>query len=320
MTTFSENWQNSPRRPPQKGLGRFRYETPESEVRAASLSARRWWWEYLRLSKDYWLVCQTSSNRNSARTISEPLARIYQNFGNIYETTFEDWWRSTGGKLFQEQYGPPRVIEIDQDFSNLRQTKFGTVLIQVPLDLSRITVQRQISRILKQYEDRKPRSKLEISTSDFPIHPSKYRIHTLQTMHKAYCIHRELIEKPAAMLKLAQSPAERKLRKKEYEQRADLFTLGVHLGITVAAEKLRGDERQRAAQKNRVRASVSRYLRRAQMLISNVEYGRFPVFSSPTQFIERFTEHQKKRHLDLESEWWSLDLRSELNIDKTIAF
>ena len=89
MDYLHENRPFRPRRQPQKGLARFRYETPEGEVRAAAESVRRWWWEYLRLSKDYWLVCKTSSNRNNPRTTDERLARIFQKFGNIYNITFD---------------------------------------------------------------------------------------------------------------------------------------------------------------------------------------------------------------------------------------
>ena len=316
MEHLYENRPIRPRRQPQKGLARFRYETPEGEVRDAAESVRRWWWEYLRLSKDYWLVCKTSSNRNSPRTIDEGLARIFQKFGNIYDIAFEDWWRETGATLFQEQSGPPKVIEIAEDLSNLRDTRFGTVLLQVPLDLSRVTIQRQISRILKQYGEERPRSKLEISTSAFPIHPARYRMHILQAMHEAHCLHRELIDKPTALRKLAATNDERKEWKIRYEQRADLFRIGKLLKISPNNERLIGSEQEIRTKQNRMRASVSRYLRRAEQLIGNAEYGRFPVFENPRQVSERFTHHQKLRHVELESEWWSLDLTSALSGNK----
>lgn len=312
MDHLHENRPIRPRRQPQKGLTRFRYETPEGEVRDAAESVRRWWWEYLRLSKDYWLVCKTSSNRNSPRTIDEGLARIFQKFGNIYDITFEDWWRQTGAIVFQEQSGPPKVIEISEDLSNLRDTRFVTVLLQVPLDLSRVTIQRQISSILKQYGEKRPRSKLEISTSEFPIHPARYRMHILQAMHEAHCLHRELIDKPTALRKLAGSKDERKEWKQRYEQRADLFRIGKLLHISPSNEDLTGSEDQIRAKQNRMRASVSRYLRRAQQLIGNVESGRFPVFAT-ARTTERFSRHQQERHRELEAEWWSLDLNSTLS-------
>jgi len=241
------------------------------------------------------------------------LARIFQKFGNIYDITFEDWWRQTGATVFQEQSGPPKVVEITEDMSNLRETRFGTILLQVPLDLSRVTIQRQISRILKQYGEQRPRSKLEISTSEFPIHPARYRMHILQAMHEAHCLHRELIEKPAALRKLASTLDERKEWKLRYEQRADLFRIGKLLRISPNNEKLIGDEKTIKDKQNRMRASVSRYLRRAHQLISHVEYGRFPVFAKKRKQVERFSKTQKERHIELEAEWWSLDLNSTLS-------
>jgi hypothetical protein len=48
-------------------------------------------------------------------------------------------------------------------------------------------------------------------------------------------------------------------------------------------------------------ASVSRFLRRAEQLISNVEYGKFPVFSNHEKPELRFTARQLERHKELEA-------------------
>jgi len=86
--------------PPQKGLPRFRYRSLEAELADARVSVRRWWWEYLRLSKDYWLVCQTSRSRLRPETTDEGLANIYKKFGNVHDYTFDQWWLERGSRVF----------------------------------------------------------------------------------------------------------------------------------------------------------------------------------------------------------------------------
>ena len=40
------------------------YRNEADELRGALESTQRWWWEYLRLSKDYWWVCQQWTSPN----------------------------------------------------------------------------------------------------------------------------------------------------------------------------------------------------------------------------------------------------------------
>lgn len=305
--------------PPQKGLPRFRYRTAEAELADARQSVRRWWWEYLRLSKHYWLICQTTRNRLRPETADEGLTRIYKKFGNVHDCAFDEWWINRGSRVFREQHEPPKVKEIHPHPENIARVRERKILIEVPLALSRVTIQRQISRILKQYEDQRPNNRLEISRSDFPINPVRYRLHTLQAMHEVYCLHRELIDKPAALRTLARTLDERRDWKQQYEGRADLFRIGKLLHISRSNERLIGDESEIRAKQNRMRASVSRFLRRAEQLISNVEYGKFPVFSNHEKPAQRFTARQLDQHKELEAEWWSLNLTSELTGNRVEA-
>ena len=73
------------------------------------------------------------------------------------------------------------------------------------------------------------------------------------------------------------------------------------------------------ARQNRMRASVSRFMRRAEQLIGNVEYGKFPVFFNHEKPELRFTSRQLERHKELEKEWWALSLTSDLTGDRVEA-
>lgn len=307
------------RRMPQKGFPQFRYRSIEAEVEDARTSVRRWWWEYLRLSKDYWLICKTSPDRYRPQTTDDRVAQIFRAFGNVHEGTFDDWWRKIGSRRFEEKAGPPTVLELLPDRTHPHFDPSKVIRLEIPLTVSRRTIQRQVSQILKRYEDLRPRSRLETSRSEYPINPVRFRLHTLQVMHEVYCLHRELIAKPAALRNIAKTEDARREWKQHYEHRADLYRIGKLLRISPSNERLSGDEMEIRAKQNRMRASVSRYLRRADQLISNVEYGQFPVFKDIKKPESRFTKRQLAHQQELELEWWSLNLSSELSGEKVDA-
>ena len=45
-----------------KGSRRVTFKTEAEELQAALDSPQYWWWRYLRVSKDYWWVCQQNGN------------------------------------------------------------------------------------------------------------------------------------------------------------------------------------------------------------------------------------------------------------------
>lgn len=294
-------------RPVQKGMGQLYFRTMEEELAKARVSVRRWWWEYLRLSKDYWLICQTSSSLNNPRVADEKMRWIYRKFGDIFSVDFDTWYERTGSHIFREQEALPDVIEINNDFGNLTEARDGKILIEIPLSLSQATINKKINRILKKHIDERPTNKLEMSKSQFPINPVRYRLHTLQKMHEVWCLHRELIAKPIAL-----GEAE-----DQYETKADLFRIGKVLRLSPSNELLAEDVDLNHKRLNIMRATVSRYLNRANLLINNVEQGVFPVFKK-IQKKEIFTNKQRESHAELEKLWWDLDLTSDLSGSKVI--
>ena len=311
---------SSNRLAPQKGLRNFRYSTIEAEVIDARESVRRWWWEYLRLSKDYWLVCKTSQASGVVETTDKALRGIYLKFGNVHNYPFDKWWLSKGSKVFREQVDPPRVKEIlTSEGTYHAPLNRDKLILEVPIVLSRATIQKQISTIIERYKEQRPNNRLMISKSDFPINPVRYRLHTLQLMHEVYCLHRELITKPDALRSIAGTPDQRKEWQQKYEQRANLFRIGEILDISPSNTLVTGDITNDRTKKNRMRATVSRFLRRAEQLIRNVEYGKFPLFATAVRQERRFTKKQMASHIELEPEWWSLDLTSGLTGDKVAS-
>ena len=286
----------------QKGIGRLRSRTIEEELGYARTSVRRWWWEYLRLSKDYWLICQTSSSLNNPRTTDEGMRLLYRKFGDIYSVDFDTWYERTGSRIFREQVELPKVIEVADNLSNLAEGRDGKLLLEIPLSLSQAAINRQINRILKQHTSERPSNKLETSQSQFPINPVLYRIPALQKMHEVWCLHRELISKPVALGEAVD----------KYSAKGDLFRIGKVLRLSPANENPAEDPFIHHKRLNIMRATVSRYLGKANMLIGNVELGKFPVFKKAAP-VERFSKGQRESHIELEKLWWDVDLASTLS-------
>jgi hypothetical protein len=65
-----------------------------------------------------------------------------------------------------------------------------------------------------------------------------------------------------------------------------------------------------------MRVAVSRLLKRSELLIANVEVGTFPSYKPVEQTMPRFNARQLEQHKELESQWWQLNLISELSADK----
>lgn len=293
-----------------KGQRQVRFRSPEESLAVAKEGVHRWWWETLRLSKDYWLVCQTSKN-GRAETQDRELAKVYRAFGDIYDTSFEDWWIDRGSWVFREKDPFPKVQEVARHPRDRASHKYTNdrLWLDIPLKLSRRTIQRQIGRILDLYDEQRLSNRLEMSTSSFKLNPVQYRVHSLKKMHEVHTLHRELIEKPAA-LKAKQKNA-------GYEKRADLFRIGKLMRISPSNESLHGDIDEIFKRQNRMRASVSRLLKRTELLIANAEHGIFPSFK-PVKSGEtkRFNSRQLEMHKDLEDQWWSLNLTSKLSAGK----
>lgn len=287
----------------QKGIGRLKSSNIEEELKRAKTSVRRWWWEYLRLSKDYWLICQTTSSRMNPRTTDEVMVNLYRQFGDIYKTDFDTWYMETGSRIFMEQVALPEVEEIEDDLSNLMDLRDGRLLLDIPLSMTQRTINKQINRILKKHQSERPKNILETSKSQFPINPIKFRLLTLQRTHEVLCLHRELIDKPIAL----------GLAEDKYSTKADLFKIGKALKLSPSNEILTEEVDVRHQRINRMRATVGRYLTKGKLLLSNVERGKFPSYKPIKTKRELFSKRQKESHQELDTFWWDLDLSSQLS-------
>ncbi len=292
-----------------KGLPRRqqRHKKPDTSLLEAQTSVYRWWWEYLRLSKDYWLVCQTSE-RGAVKTDDQQLRRVYRAFGDIYSCTFEEWWLERGYRLFTEQEKFPKVVEVHRRPSERKRQSPAEdkIWVEVPLKLSRRTIQKQLGKLLDEYESSRLERRLMLSTADFKINPVQFGTHTLKKMHEVHALHRELIAKPQWMRK-------HKPEQLTANSKGDLFRIGKFLRLSPGNESLEGDPEVVRLRINRMRIAVSRIVKRSELIIANVEQGIFPNYKPAQLQKPKFTPRQLAQHKELEAQWWQLDLISELS-------
>lgn len=294
-----------------KGFSRLKFRSPEEALSEARTNERRWWWEYLRLSKDYWLVCQTSRD-GKVETQDRELARVYRRFGDVHQGSFDDWWFEHGTRIFREVEKFPTVKELPRAPRDRAEFKLRPdhIWVDIPLKLSRRTIQRKIGEILDQYESLRLSNRLELTTAEFQLQPAKFGVHALQKIHEVHSLHRELIAKPKALAGMPDGRA-------NLQQRTDLFRIGKALGVSPSNEALRGEPAEIHKRQNRMRVGVSRLLGKCDLLIANVERGLFPSYSPvPPPDRPRFNTRQLEMHKELEAQWWALDLQSELSAGK----
>lgn len=293
-----------------KGLRRLTYSKPEESLVDVRISVRRWWWECLRLSKDYWLVCQTTQGHKIA-TQDEKLRMVYRRFGDIYKTNFDEWWVERGYRIFSEEEKFPKVKEVPRRPSDRERQlpAADKIWVEIPLKLSTRTIQKNIGILLKEYENIRLNRRIELTTAEFKINPVQFGTPILQKVHEVYALHRELIEKPKWL-------KQNKPESLKESSKADLYRIGKLLNVSPKNESMKGSPDEVRARHNRMRVAVSRNIQKAGLLIANAERGIFPSYEEVASAKQRFTQRQLDQHKELESSWWDLNLISQLSENK----
>ncbi len=209
-----------------------------------------YWWAFLRESRAYRECCEHNG--------AGPLADLYAYFGDVRASDFMHWWRFGGHKRegqFKPRSGrslfceavryPIKVVEDSKD-SKRGTDECVTLSIPITTDLTRMTAEFQqlmrplVEERIRQFGEPRTRALFEVTSSN----PS------LKALHKVL---------------VAWQTKEAFPNIKRYE-------LAERLGITTQIDGERGD----AAHESAVYTALSRLLKRAEVLIRNAEYGRFP--------------------------------------------
>ena len=130
------------------------------------------WFEYLLLNEEYKQYCETKKG-------TKAVAKLYEDFGDIHNTTFQKWWRTTGQELFCERLDLERVEEITK---NTQSNSEYVLNLAIPLNKQVAWIEKQISKKVK---DRRKELGVVgrgagISTAKYPIHTTNPDIKALQ--------------------------------------------------------------------------------------------------------------------------------------------
>jgi hypothetical protein len=258
------------------------YKNEEDELRGALESVQRWWWEYLRLSKDYWWVC-----KQQGKTLDKELNAMWRDFGDVYRFDFEYWWRHKGRDIFVEQIKLPHVKKLDEYFSNVSPTRENYLIVEIPLNLSERTIARQVLAQIRQHPNRVTETKNQrgrVSNAKRPLAKLVgVRKDILKRAHEIWCVNH--------LVKLAKqegSTIGAPFNKMTTHQMGVGFRL-VRNCMPKAGDGIIFGKKKR----NGMKVAVSRMLARADALIANAEIGRFPSLTK-VGLRQRWTEQQQK--------------------------
>ena len=257
------------------------YRNEADELRGALESTQRWWWEYLRLSKDYWWVCQQRGN-----TLDAELKSMWRDFGDVYKHSFDYWWRQKGRDMFVEQVRLPYVKRLDDYFSNVSPTRDNYLIVEIPLNLTERTIARQVLKEVRKHPNRTVQTKNQrgrISNAKRPLAKLVgVRVDILVRAHEIWSLNHlvksakqkdSTIGKPFSTMTTHQMGVGFELVRNCMPKAGD--------GIIFGRKK-----------RNGMKVAISRMLARADALIANAEIGVFPSFDKVAPR-KRWTEEQQ---------------------------
>jgi len=204
-----------------------------------------WWFEYLRRNEAYKKTCLSKGKGK--------LANLYADFGDVLDIDFRAWWKTDqrGAVLFSEP-----IVKDTLEVINLSDipsiTNKDIIYIKVPLNLSKRFLKAKFYGVLKKLHQGKRGIRQARQSKAKYIVIGQPNIEALKKTLKVYDYH---LENP----------------------QLKLWEIGRDLKLSLADNPLKTDSPKIAYDKrNRLSASVSRYLRKAKRMIENTSKGRFP--------------------------------------------
>lgn len=226
--------------------GSLRRRLPfQEELDRARQSFGYWWFRCLQASEEYLACCQAQG----AGKFSE----MYTDFGNV-EMNFGSWWLKRGRKLFAEEVPLRDVHQIaDEDALNQLRIREDRLIVEIPLQMRKITAIRKINKLLKQAHGTKPVDIWAESSARRQRIKSKVRMTTVELLLKLHSL-------------------------RQCYPDMTLHELGKRAGVELdlMARTTEGETITEAMEKRRMTVAVSRYLKQAQHLIDNAALGIFP--------------------------------------------
>jgi len=101
-----------------------------------------YWFEYLRRNEDYKQHCEEKNG-------NKQIAKLYDDFGDIYSVDFRKWWKDVGQALFCEKEDLER-IQIIKDRDALNLSSDDVLNIAVPLNKNIEWLERQYLKLIRE--------------------------------------------------------------------------------------------------------------------------------------------------------------------------
>jgi hypothetical protein len=251
-----------------KGMRQLRYKRQDDMLKDAIRSPYYWWWAFLRLSKDYWWVCQRRGAVGDLR-----LKGMYRDFGNVYELTFEEWFLRRGKNLLSEELDLPAVRKLSPTNLELSRPLGRHLILEIPLNMTEKSIISQVRKQLRNHPDREVE---RISTAK-------------RKLAKLIGIRQDVIESAYAVWKIHHESRDGRVVEKVGQAHGtkSLYQIGKELRLVRSCLPVTTDNQERAAKRvNGMKVAVSRMLARANNLIENAAIGVFPSIQPMKEEIE----------------------------------
>jgi len=204
-----------------------------------------WWWEYLRRNADYKETCENSG--------VGPCADLYEDFGDVFSLDFKTWWSTNdrGAKLFSNQTSIQSLEVVNQ--LNFESISPNEVLLKINLNIPR----KYLEAKFKSFLDKNHKGKRGFQDAKKSNALYKFKGQpNLDSLELTLMIYDLRMEYPD-------------LKLWELSKKIPKFQLSNMINSTDSKYEI-------ADKKNRLSASIGRYLARAKNSISNASRGQFP--------------------------------------------
>ncbi len=212
-----------------------------------------WWWAYLRRNPEYLKCCESGGKGK--------LAKLYADFGDVRGDEFRLWWRAKGVELFAEQMSPYKFKELDgKDEVPDEWDKDEFIYLQVPLTYDKKSLKKYFHQLLMERHGRQRGRPTKVNRKS----TAKYSLNGTYTI---------------ANLRLCLQVYDRYLETRSGSKKLKLWELGAEMAL-LDKESLpspNDDRVDRLVKRNRLAATVSRYIKQARKRIEYSARGQFPV-------------------------------------------
>jgi hypothetical protein len=240
---------------------RFKSHTVPESMERAKGTLYETWFNALKLSPYYQLICETHEYP------SEEAEKTFHLFGDVRNTTFEKWWITTGYGIFAEKKPFNRVgvsnekNDVGEDVPILR--------LEIPLNVSPKTLRNQFNELLEIYHPHyQDFDRWQASTAEVKLQSRKFTSASLDLCLDVYA----------------------KYVAKANKSEVLLYEIGEELRINPKLNVVRTDRPSEVAEKHiKMSSSVSEYLEKAKNLVAHATEGRFPCADN-----HRWVERQKR--------------------------